>query len=132
MSVYFAKVGRYIKVGFSENAERRVSRLWHSETRYTRPWDLSTTEVPELLLAIDGDKDQEAACHRALADYHSNAEWFVDEPGVREFMIRAAAGDLSPAVRPTGPFTPVPYERMSDEWRDDIDRMMARVARRSA
>lgn len=139
MSVYFAKVGRYIKVGFSDNPERRVRNLWKSATRYGRPWDLSVTEVPELLLAVDGDLHAELWCHRALEDYAAGCEWFIDEPGVREFMKKAGdyiARDKTPfpkVERPDGEFIPVPAEQMLPERVEEIDRMVARArAKRAA
>lgn len=126
MSVYFIKVGRYIKVGYSENPERRCERLWSSTTRYGRPWDMSTKEPRELLLVIEGEKDDERECHEALADYYSACEWFIDEPGVREFMEIAKTGKYPKMVRPGGEFIPTPGEDMLPERRLEIDRMVAR------
>lgn len=133
MSVYFIKVGRYIKVGFSDNPQRRALKLWQSGTRYTRPWDLPLAEVPELLLAVDGDKSDEHFCHLALWDYGAGLEWFVDEPGVREFMtkvegyIRGQKVPFPKVERPGGEFEPVPWTEMLPEREVEIAGQLART-----
>lgn len=129
MSVYFAKVGRYIKVGYSSNPERRVANLFKSSTRYARPYDLSASAPRELLLVIDGATDVEHRCHEALGEYAAGCEFFVDEPGVREFMAAAQRGEFPTIVRPEGQF-----ERCwepEEEWQADVDRMLARARARS-
>ena len=132
MSVYFAQVGRYIKVGYSENPERRVANLFKSTTRYNRPWDMPLDADRELLLTIPGDKNTERLCHRALADYAAGCEFFIDEPGVREFMARAAAGDLEPVTRPGGEFVPVHHSQMLPERRAELDGLIARTRQKAA
>lgn len=133
MSVYFIKVGRYIKVGYSRDPERRCQRLWASSTRYSRPWDLSLQEPRELLLVIDGDLGTEWKCHTMLSDYYAVGEWFIDEPGVREFMAAAQRGEYPEMERPGGRFEPVPHEQMLPERRAEIDRLLdSSRARRSA
>lgn len=105
VSVYFAQAGRYIKVGCSDNPERRVRRLFSSDTRYSRPADCPV-ELSErrLLLVIPGWTDREGECHRALDDFRVVGEFFIDEPGVREFMARAELGDFTPVARPEGEY----------------------------
>lgn len=131
MSVYFIKVGRYLKVGYSANPERRCANLWQSTTRYSRPWDLSLAEPRELLLAIAGGKSDESRCHDALDDFRSNGEWFIDEPEVRDFMrcvgalIAADESPLPKVARPAGPFERVPWEQMLPERREENDRLLA-------
>jgi hypothetical protein len=131
MSVYFAQVGRYIKVGFSENPERRVARLFTSTTRYNRPWDMPLDAERVLLATIPGDKSTERMCHRALSDYAAGCEFFIDEPGVREFMTRAAAGDFSPVERPGGEFVPVHHSQMLPERRAELDSLITRSRRKA-
>lgn len=129
MSVYFIKVGRYIKVGYSQTPERRCAALWKSSARYGRPWDLSVTEPRELLLTIPGSKNDEALCHAALDDFAAGCEWFIDEPQVREFMTKASRGAYPKTRRPAGPFEPVSHEQMLPERRAELDRMTARAMR---
>lgn len=135
MSVYFIKVGRYLKVGYSSDPERRCKNLWRSTTRYSRPWDLSLNEPRELLLAIEGDKTTEHWVHDALDDFRSNGEWFIDEPEVRVFMAWAAAGEFSgnnfgKVARPAGPFERVNHEHMLPERRAEIDRTVEATRKR--
>lgn len=132
MSVYFAQVGHYIKVGFSEDPEKRVKNLWKSTTRYGRPWDLSLDVERRLLLAIPGSKQTEHGCHLALDDYYAGCEFFIDEPGVREFMTHAAKGRFPHMTRPGGPFAPVSHEQMLPERRAELDRMYARARSRAS
>lgn len=125
MSVYFAKIDRYIKVGYSANPQRRVANLWKSGTRYDRPVDCPLVQ-PVLLLAIDGDKPLEARCHEALGDYYAASEWFIDEPGVRDFMAQAERGRFPVIVRPGGPFDPVDWVDASEERRAEMNRWASR------
>lgn len=103
MSVYFAQVGRYIKVGYSENPERRVRNLWKSGTRYGRPADCPL-DTPRLLASIPGSLNREAECHSALADFAVGCEFFVDEPPVRDFIAAVVAGEsIKHIARDSGP-----------------------------
>jgi hypothetical protein len=104
MSVYFAQVGRYIKIGYSTNPERRVRNLFKSTTRYGAPQD-APTELADrhLIRAIDGDTGTEFQIHRALNDFRVFGEWFIDEPEVRDFIATAGdADDYEPVRRPAG------------------------------
>lgn len=130
MSVYFIKVGRYIKVGYSEDPERRCQNLWRSSTRYGRPWDMSLDSPRELLLSVPGDKAEEYDCHQALRDFAAGCEWFIDEPEVRSFMERAARGHMRRHVkRPAGPFEPVQHWDMLPERREELDAWIGKRGR---
>lgn len=88
MSVYFIRVGRYFKIGASEDAERRFQKLHQGGTRYTFPVDASMAlEDRELYRVIDGWKSDEHSIHIALDDFAVGLEWFLDEPQVREFIL---------------------------------------------
>lgn len=128
MSVYFAQVGGYIKVGSSDNPERRVRRLFSSNTRYCKPDDCPTDLASRrLLLAIPGGLNTEWACHAALDDYRVVGEFFIDEPGVRDFMKRAAAGDFSPVERPGGPIVALANDGGHPEITEALDRIFAQI-----
>lgn len=112
MSVYFAQVGRYIKVGYSENPERRVRNLFKSETRYGAPRDVTTDSPRHLIAAVPGELADEFAAHRALDDFRVSGEWFLDEPEVRTYITGCVAADTVLACyvsRPAGNF----------DWHDD-------------
>jgi hypothetical protein len=87
MAVYFIRVGRYFKIGASDDPQRRLEKLHQSHTRYTFPADASLkVEDRELYKVVDGWKDDEARIHRALDDFAVGLEWFLDEPPLREFV----------------------------------------------
>lgn len=124
MAVYFARVGRYIKVGYSENPERRVRRMLSSATRYGAPLDCDIYDR-ELLATIPGDLNAERACHAALEDYAAGCEFFIDEPGVREFIELAQRGEFPQIVRPGGWF--VPPSRVTAEDREHLHSVLNRL-----
>ena len=130
MSVYFAQVGRYIKIGYSENPERRVRRLFASETRYGAPKDAPTSLAERTLLkVIDGGEGTERAVHLALDDFRVMGEWFIDEPEVRDFIATAEGGLRSypRVVRPLGEFDrdADPVLGMSPEERAQLQAVMS-------
>lgn len=124
MSVYFIRAGRYIKVGYSTNPERRFRRLFASGTRYTAPEDCPTALADrELLRHIDGDASTEARIHEALSDFAVGLEWFIDEPEVRAFIATAEdAAEYERVVRPGGEFSP-PYDETRDLSPEAQDRL---------
>ena len=107
MSVYFARVGQYIKVGYSRTPERRVANLFSSATRYSRPTDLEADAPRELLATIPGGLGVERMCHSMLGDFAAGGEFFIDESPVRSFITEATAGRFTRPVRSGGPFEPV-------------------------
>ena len=131
--VYFLRVGHYIKIGWSEDPERRAANIWKSGTRYARPSDLSIHADRELLATMPGEKDDERRVHLALWDFAVGCEFFVDEPPVRDFIDRVVAGRPITHVIRTGGQVPFP-EVAIQEWLDDMSRMAdrARARRRSA
>ena len=103
MSVYFAQVGHYVKVGYSANPERRVRRLFSSATNppADAPRDLASRH---LIRAIEGGYRDEQEIHRALSDFCVGSEWYVDEPEVRAFVATVERSDAYAKVeRPVGP-----------------------------
>lgn len=118
MSVYFARVGRYVKVGYSLTPERRVANLFQSGTRYARPVDCPLDAERELLAVIDGGLNEEDACHQALDDFAAGCEFFIDEPPVRAFIEQAKAGRIVSIAREGGPFEPV--SNITDEDRASL------------
>jgi hypothetical protein len=112
VSVYFAQVGRYVKVGYSANPERRVANLFKSATRYGIPRDLDIRLPRHLLAAVPGHLNEERAAHAALDDFRVWGEWFLDEPEVRDYIRRCVGADdvaTERVVRPAGQF----------DWNDD-------------
>ena len=106
MSVYFIQAGRYVKVGFSDNPERRFRRLFASNTAYSSPHDVPRDLASRTLLkVIDGDKNAEARIHIALDQFRVGTEWFIDEPELRAFIDTVETADSYETVtRPAGDF----------------------------
>ena len=79
MSVYFARVGEYVKIGYSRNPVTRVQRLRSDDT--ARPDDLDKTAPVELLAVVPGGRDLERALQEVLVGLRECGEWFrIPEP----------------------------------------------------
>lgn len=92
MSVYFIAVGPYIKVGYSRNPEQRCVNLFSGNTHYVAPWDAPRDRAARMLLGdVAGTLADEGRAHDALRDYSTGAEFFLDEPPVRDFIARCLA-----------------------------------------
>ena len=79
--VYFARIGQYVKVGFSVNPERRVKNIRHG---CSVPTDLDLAAPVELLKVVPGGPEVENAAHWALTEFHEFGEWFRADPEVLE------------------------------------------------
>lgn len=87
MSVYFIRVGRYVKVGYSENPERRFRRLFSSTTSYSAPWDCPRGLAERQLLGyVCGGKDDEGVAHRALEGFSVGCEFYLAEQPVLDYV----------------------------------------------
>lgn len=107
MSVYFIQTGRYFKIGYSDDAQRRFDNLHQSGTRYTFPADASPSLRDRTLYkVVDGDKSTEWAIHTAVSDFGVGLEWFLDEPALREFIdalpTEPTRQDIQPVERVGG------------------------------
>ena len=78
MSVYFARVGRYVKVGYSRNPAQRIRQI--QRANLVAPEDLDRSAPVELLRVIPGNSLHETEAHCALAEFHAAGEWFHAEP----------------------------------------------------
>lgn len=73
--VYFVRLGDRIKIGYSENVDKRLTVVPHEE----------------VLGVIPGTRDDERAWHKLLADYRTVGEWFRAEPDVLAAVARVVA-----------------------------------------
>ena len=114
MSVYFAQVGPVVKIGYSENPERRVANLFRGGTLYSAPAiALEHRAERHLVRAIEGCKDTEAAVHGALQDFSIGLEWFVAEQPVLDFAASAATADDYEPIRREGGPVQWPHDQMA-------------------
>ena len=63
--VYFAKIGKHIKVGYSTNLQQRL-----------KAFETTTAGEVYLLASIPGGRAEETRLHRALADTRIRGEFF--------------------------------------------------------
>lgn len=70
MTIYFAKMGEWIKIGYTanEDASRRIAQLQTGQPQKI-----------ELLGTIPGGRDAEAGLHRELEPWRGNGEWFKQD-----------------------------------------------------
>lgn len=104
--VYFAKSGRYVKIGFTKNLKSRMSSL-----------GTSCPEGIEILATVPGGIELETIIHAKLAEHRSKREWFEDVPAVRDLMAELIAGNKDAFVPPPAP-EPEP-EPLPDPDEDD-------------
>lgn len=84
MSVYFAAVRGYVKVGYSAKPWVRVGTTTRDTT--IKPDDVRKSDDVDLIGWFPGDRAVERSTHDALAEHLVCGEWFVDHPDVREFL----------------------------------------------
>lgn len=83
MSVYFARVRGYVKIGFSVDPVRRA-RTIASGGNCIKPDDIERSDPVDLLGWIPGDRSVERAMHRKFADLYVTGEWFWDDDTYEE------------------------------------------------
>jgi hypothetical protein len=100
MSVYVIECAGLLKIGYSEDPERRTAKLFQSTSRYTAPRPAYEARGTQRLVhVIDrASKQDERAIHAALDDYSIGAEWFVNEPPVLALVRSFTCGDLPELV----------------------------------
>lgn len=137
MSIYFVSAGRYFKIGYAEDAQRRFENLHKSGTRYTFPADTSWKLADRTLYrVVDGDQSRELHIHLALDRFSVGLEWFLNERPVRDFIDALPESDdrwnreVLPEVARPGGWCDKEYLAVQE---GRAERELARyVARRSA
>lgn len=75
-SVYFARCGRYVKIGFSYRPQQRIKHLFNG-AGLQMPDDIESWREVELLRVIpDCIVKDERALHMRFAAFHACGEWF--------------------------------------------------------
>lgn len=84
--VYFiaSPCHRYVKIGCSRNAERRLKRLQVSH--YGKLY---------LIVAIEGNTVLEADLHERFREHRTNGEWFLMTPEIESFIKDARRKQLA-------------------------------------
>lgn len=73
--IYFASSGTRIKIGVTQNVERRLKEV-----------EVHLAEPLALLGVIDGSLQSEKALHAQFAAYHLNGEWFRNCAEIRALI----------------------------------------------
>lgn len=76
MSVYFARVKSYVKIGYSVNPESRATTITTGSC--LKPNDVFYGDEINLLGWVDGDRKREREIHARFADLRIVGEWFWD------------------------------------------------------
>lgn len=84
MSVYFARVRGYIKVGYSANPIQRSSSITWSKGLH--PADVQRGDSVDLIGWFPGDRRIERLAHAALDAHLVTGEWFNDCADVRDYL----------------------------------------------
>lgn len=106
MSVYAISCAGLLKIGFSDDPEKRTVNLFMSSSRYAAPVAAFKARGTQTLAVVipGANKDDERAIHTALDDFSIGAEWFVDEPPVRDLLAWFEPDDMpAPVHREDGP-----------------------------
>ena len=83
MSVYFAQVGDYMKIGYSTDPIARVAYLTYMECR---PAEVENGDSVDLIGWFPGGVAEEKKAHERFADHHVIGEWFSAEPAMAEYL----------------------------------------------
>ena len=106
MSLYVIECANLLKIGYSENPERRTAFLFRSTSRYSAPRAAYEARGTQRLVHVvpGATKPDERMVHLALDDYAIGCEWFVNEPAVLD-LVRTFKPDDMPEriIRPGGP-----------------------------
>ena len=73
--IYFLKANNRIKIGYSHDPSDRISGIQTSS-----PYRI------EVLLLIDGDRDEERELHARFRDLRKSGEWFQFDESLRNYI----------------------------------------------
>lgn len=133
MSVYFARVGAYVKIGHSDDPRRRAGRLRSDDTG--RPLDLDKKAKVELLAVVAGRRRHRAADpDRARSARHRWRVVPADCPAVRAVVAVVMA---DPTILDNRLSVGCPEHDTADlesqqRSQQELERLLARARRRRA
>jgi hypothetical protein len=84
MSVYFARVKGYVKIGYSADPMKRMSSI--AKRSRTAPADVSPSDEVDPLGWIPGDRSVERRMHMSFGHLHVIGEWFWDDDAFDDFL----------------------------------------------
>lgn len=84
MSVYFARVKGYVKIGYSVDPTERISSITTGSC--IKPGDVAYGDPIDLLGWIPGDRTVERETHMRFGHLHVTGEWFWDDEAYEELI----------------------------------------------
>lgn len=84
--IYFLKIGKHVKIGYTTNLPGRIATLSTGSPVY-----------PELILSVLGDRETERRIHDSLAETRVRGEFFQYEYRLDTFIRLIDDGDVSGA-----------------------------------
>jgi hypothetical protein len=85
MSVYFARVRGYVKIGYSANPFRRIQNITGDLCK--KPADIQQDDHVDLFGWYPGDRAAEYVAQASLLKHHVVGEWYWDDPEVEEYFL---------------------------------------------
>lgn len=104
--VYFVKIGKHIKIGFTTKLKQRL-----------KTFETSSVDV-ELLLAIPGSRALEKSLHEKLADSQATRELFHRDGSISTFISIYGYAGLAAALQYLDDTTPAALARRRAEERE--------------
>lgn len=84
MSVYFARIKGYVKIGFSAKPYERIGTI--ATGSCIKPNDVNYGDPVDLFGWIPGDRHTEKSMHRAFGELAVTGEWFWDDDAYDELI----------------------------------------------
>lgn len=76
--VYFIRTGKFVKIGYTANAESGKRRLEQIQSANPLPVNM--------VMLLDGSHERESDLHARFIHLHKQGEWFHYEDELREFI----------------------------------------------
>jgi len=73
--IYFLKADKRVKIGYASDPSNRISQI-----------QTSSSHVLEVLLIIDGNRDEERELHARFRNLRRSGEWFQFEEPIRSYI----------------------------------------------
>jgi hypothetical protein len=86
--VYFARAGRFVKIGTTCYPERRVQQIRRATSGGAVPLDVDR-RTTELVTTVPGGRAHERAMHERFVEARAVGEWFHATPELLAFIAIA-------------------------------------------
>lgn len=90
MSVYFARVKGYVKIGYSAKPWDRVGTITSGTS--IKPDDVDPSDEVDLFGWVPGDRHMETSMHRRFGPLGVVGEWFWDDDAYERLIVEHPYG----------------------------------------